>query len=112
MKYPCLVPEKICKIPIQVHLESENLNNLGEPEKILTINTLCNYQDGAKTILTAEKKLIQIIGTAFFCGDIAPDFHSISGGTVEIFGETRNIKNGMKARNPDGTVNYTKIEVS
>ncbi len=111
MKYPCLVPKRLCKTDICVHLESEELTNLGEPAKVLEIRLKCNFQDAAKTILTAEKKLVQITGTALFPGDIAPDFPSLSGGTVQIFGQERRIEQGMKARNPDGTVNYCKLEV-
>lgn len=46
-----------------------------------------------------------------FPGDIAPDFPTLSGGTVTIFGEERRIEQGMKARNLDGTVNYCQLEV-
>ena len=111
MKYPCLVPKRLCKVPIHVHLESEGLTNLGEPEQVLDLDLKCNFQDRAKTILTTEKKLVQITGTALFPGDIAPDFPTLSGGTVTVFGEERRIEQGMKARNPDGTVNYCQLEV-
>lgn len=111
MKYPCLVPKRLCKTDICVHLESEEINNLGEPERTLTLYLKCNYQDTAKTMLTTEKKLIQVYGTALFPGDIAPAWPTLSGGTVTIFGQTRRIIQGMKARNPDGTVNYCRLEV-
>lgn len=111
MKYPCLVPKRLCKTPVTVHLESEEISNLGEPEKVLDLELTCNFQDKAKTILTPEKKLVQITGTAMFPGDIAPEFPSLSGGTVTVFGQTRRIAHGMKARNPDGTVNYCRLEV-
>lgn len=55
MRYPCLVPKKLCKVDIHVHLESEDVNNHGEPEQILDLDLKCNFQDRAKTILTAEK---------------------------------------------------------
>ncbi len=74
MRYPCLVPKKLCKVDIHVHLESEDVNNHGEPERVIDLDLKCNFQDRAKTILTTEKKLIQITGTAMFPGDIAPDF--------------------------------------
>ena len=111
MKYPCLVPKRLCKTPVTVHLESEEISNLGEPEKVLDLELTCNFQDKAKTILTPEKKLIQITGTAMFPGDIAPEFPSLSGGTVTVFGQKRRIAQGMKARNPDGTVNFCQLEV-
>lgn len=91
MKYPCLVSKRLCKTDIHVHLESEELNNLGEPEKVLDLELKCNFQDRSKTILTAEKKLVQITGTAMFPGDIAPDFPTLSGGTVTVFGKERRI---------------------
>lgn len=111
MKYPCLIPKKLCKTDIEVHLESEELDNKGKPKKIIELVLKCNFQDKAKTILTAEKKLVQITGTALFPGDIAPDFSSLSGGSITVFGETRRIEQGMKARNPDGTVNYCRLDV-
>lgn len=111
MKYPCLVPKRLCKTGISVHLESEEATNLGEPVAAVDLELKCNFQDKAKTILTTEKKLVQVTGTALFPGDIAPDMPSISGGFVEIFGQERRIVQGMKARNPDGTVNYCRLEV-
>lgn len=111
MKYPCLVPKRLCRTDIHVHLESEAVNNMGNPEKALDLDLKCNFQDRAKTILTAEKKLVQITGTALLPGDIAPDFPSLSGGTVTVFGEERRIQQGSKNRNPDGTVNYCTLEV-
>lgn len=111
MKYPCLIPKRLCRTKIHVHLESEEINNLGEPAKILDLDLDCNFQDRAKTILTAEKKLVQITGTALLPGDIAPSFSILSGGTVFVFGEERRIEQGSKNRNPDGSVNYCTLEV-
>lgn len=111
MKYPCLIPKRLCRTDIGVHLESEELDNQGEPKYTEDLELKCNWQDKAKTILTAEKKLVQITGTALFPGDIAPDMPSLSGGTVTVFGEERRIVSGRKNRNPDGTVNYCTLEV-
>ena len=111
MKYPCLIPKRLCKTPVHVHLESEELSNLGEPKYSMDADLMCNFQDKAKTILTAEKKLIQITGTALFPGDIAPEMPSLSGGCLTVFGQERRIQQGFKNRNPDGTVNYCSLEV-
>ena len=105
MKYPCLVPKRLCKIDIKLKFEREGLNKYGEPLETVEFAGKCNYQDKAKTVLTAEKKLIQIAGTALFPGDICPTLAVISGGEAEIFGRSRSIIEGRKARNPDGTVN-------
>lgn len=81
----------------------------GEPLEPVTYSGKCNYQDKAKTILTAEKKLVEITGSALFPGDICPELPIISGGKAEVFGVKRRILQGRKARNPNGTVNYTEV---
>lgn len=112
MKYPCLVPVKLCRTDIHVEFDNGSLDKYGEKHPPIVYDGKCNFQDKAKTILTAEKKLVQITGTAMFPGDIAPDLPVISGGTVKVFGAIRRIEQGMKARNPDGTVNFCKLEVT
>lgn len=111
MKYPCLIQKQFCTTPVHVHLESEGLNKLGEPKYKLDVDLQCNFQDKVKTILTAEKKLVQVTGTALFPGDIAPELPSLCGGTLTVFGQERRIEQGCKNRNPDGTVNYCSLEV-
>lgn len=109
MKYPCLVPKRLCKTDISLMLEREGLNKYGEPFETVNYTGKCNYQDKARTILTAEKKLVEITGSALFPGDICPELPVISGGTAAVFGADRRVLEGRKARNPDGTVNYTEV---
>ena len=111
MKFPCVVPKAVCKTPIRIEIEQEGISEDGEPLSAVMVDTLCNYQDRAKKILTAEKKEVIITGCALIPGDIAPELPTISGGTVTIFGEQRRIATGMKARNIDGTVNYTRLDL-
>lgn len=111
MKFPSLVNGKFCKTPVMVKLYEENSGEDGEPVQALTFSGLCNYQDSAKSILTADKRLVKISAQLYFVGDIAPDMPNISDGEVEVFGVKRKITNGMKARNPDGTVNYTRLDL-
>ena len=73
MKYPCLVTKRLCKTDIFVEIDQEGLNEYGEPLKPVEYSGKCNYQDKAKTVLTTEKKLIEITGTALLPGDIYPD---------------------------------------
>lgn len=89
----------------------EGLNEYGEPLEPIQYSGKCNYQDKARTVLTAEKKLIKITGTALFCGDICPELPVISGGEAVIFGVKRRIEQGTKARNSDGSVNYTEVQL-
>lgn len=92
-----------------MRIAREGLTKYGEPLPDIEITGKCNYQDKAKTILTEEKKVIEITGSALFPGDICPEVPVISSGTAIIFGVERHIQQGMKARNPDGTVNYTEV---
>lgn len=111
MKYPCLVRPRLCQTPITVTLYGEGLTEDGAPEIVLEADLLCNWQDGAQTVLTAQQKKIVVSGKALFPGDICPQQAVIAGGKVTIFGVTRTIAKGVKARNPDGTVNYTELDV-
>lgn len=111
MQYPNLVPKRLCKTSIHLELEQEGLSEYGEPLAPIAIDALCNYQDGGKTIFTDDKKAIELTGKALFCGDICPALSVISGGNAYIFGVKRRIYQGRKARNPDGTVNYTEVDL-
>lgn len=109
MKYPDLVPKKLCRTDIRLEIDPEGLTEAGEPFPSVIFEGKCNYQDKAKRILTAEKKLVEITGTALIPGDACPELSVISGGTAVVFGAERRIQQGRKARNPDGTVNFTEV---
>lgn len=111
MKYPCLVLKQFCTTPIYVRIEQEGLDEDGGPLMAFEADLICNYQDTAKTVLTAEGKQVQLTGVALFPGDIAPELPTLSGGTATVFGGVRTIFQGNKARNPDGTVNYTELRL-
>lgn len=111
MKFPKLVPKSLAKTEIQVKLFQEGLSETGGPLVALDASFRCNYQDKASTVLTDEQKLVKAGAAALIDGDICPGLAVISSGEVVIFGETRNIVAGSKARNPDGTVNYTRLEL-
>ncbi len=109
MSYPKLV--RGAKTPVQVVIESGEPNEFGEFETLLNASFLCNYQDAATKRYTTEKQSEEITGTIYIDGDILPGAAVISSGYVVIFGEKRIIKRGGKARNLDGSVNYTRLDV-
>lgn len=109
MKYPKVIPRAACTIPIRVTLHGEGLNEDGGSVIIYEADLFCNYQSTGKTVLTADKKLVQLSGVAYFHEDFCPDIPDISGGTAKVFGVERTIFQGIKARNPDGTVNYIEL---
>ena len=105
------MPKRLCKTDISLSFEREGLNDYGESLEPVKYSGKRNYQDKARTVLTAEKKLVQITGTALLPGDICPELPIISGGEAAIFGVKRRIEQGRKARNPDGSVNYTEVQL-
>ena len=109
MIYPQLVPDWVCTTPIRISIEGETLSEDGEPITEYTADLMCNYQDGGKAVLNDEQRVILVSGRAYFNGDIYPQISNLTGGTAIIFGEEREILQGYKRRNPDGTVNHTEI---
>ena len=87
MKWPELIPKSMCQTDIHIRIDSEEIGEEGQP-------------------------IVQVTGSALFCGDIAPDVPVISCGVATVFGVERTIISGEKARNPDGTVNYTRLELT
>lgn len=111
MKYPDLVPERICKTPVHVVIYGEGMDENGGPVKLFDGELKCNYQDKGKTVLTAEQKLVKLSGTALMHADPFPDIPAVTGGEITVFGIKRHIWQGEKARNPDGTVNYVRLDI-
>lgn len=109
MTFPCLVRPEVCRTPLRLVLEAEEINEDGAPVTALEWSGTCNWQDGGRTELTEEQKYVRVAGRAYIPGDIAPELAVISGGWGEIFGARREILRGIKARNLDGTVNYTEV---
>ena len=106
MKYPCLVPKQLCRTDIHIELHHEGLSESGGPMVAVELDLKCNYQDSAKMTMDTDQKLVRLSGIAMFPGDICPELPVISSGTAE-----RAIMQGIKARNPDGTVNYTELRL-
>lgn len=111
MAYPKLVPEAAAKFPAVVEIEQEGLDDTGEPLGTITVNAKCNYQERTEKVYSNGKVDIVLRAKCYFDGDICTSVNTISGGYVTILGERRRIKAGTKAYNPDGTVNYTCIEL-
>ena len=107
--WPRLVPGRVCKTPCRVVLTS-GIGEDGAPLAAADLSLKCNWQDKPKQVLNAERQLIQLGGTALFDGDIAPN-QDILTGEVEIYGKLWTIHQGSKCRNPDGSVNYTRLEL-
>lgn len=109
MSYPKLVRNP--RTPVRVIIEAEDSNEFNERVVLLDEELKCNYQDKGYIKFDSKKSTPEIMASLYFDGDILPGAATISAGTAIIFGESRRIAAGTKARNPDGSVNYTKLDV-
>lgn len=111
MKYPKLVNPKMCNTDVTVQL-TDGICEDGSPNNTIIFKGKCCYSEKSKQIVSPDKQLIRLEATALFDGDIAPDIFDITG---EVFIEGRKaprlIYRSSKARNPDGTVNFTCLEL-
>lgn len=110
MKYPRLVPDRVCTTPITVFREG-GLNRDGSPKRTVIFEGKCNYSEKTYQRITADKQLVTINAQALFNGDIAPETDVITGKAEVLSGIRRRIYASQKCRDPDGTVNYTRLEL-
>lgn len=112
MVFPCLVRPEFCKTPIKIFLKSEEIDEDGN-SVIYEYQGLCNYQSSSKSIIQDDKKTIQLTGKCFLPGDIFPELPTIGEGEVELFENEikRKIYRGSKNYNPDGSVNFSLLEL-
>ena len=112
MKWPELVPDAVCRTSITIRLEAGGINEDGSPKEGRTIKTKCNLQQKSRWNMNEERRLIQLQVIALFNGDIAPELETLAGTvTIDGSGDSWIIYAGSRARNPDGTVNYTSLEL-
>lgn len=109
MKYPQLVPDRVCNTACMVY-RTDGLNRDGSKKKTVIFDGRCFHSEKSRQKLSAEKQLITLSGEALFNGDIAPD-SAVIDGYVEIGGKEYKINASEKAKNPDGSVNYTRLEL-
>lgn len=111
MKYPKLVPERVCTTSCTVY-RTDGLNRDGSKKRTAIFEGKCFHSEKARQKLSAEKQLITLSGEALFCGDIAPD-SPIVDGAVEIGGREYKIYGSEKAKNPrrDGKLHKTGADI-
>ena len=109
MKYPELVPDRVCTVPVTVY-QTHGLNRDGSKKRTVVFEGKCFHSEKAKQKLNADKQLITLSGEALFNGDISPDTAVIEGYAV-IEGREYVIYGSEKCKNTDGTVNYTRLEL-
>ena len=109
MWYPKLV--RCARTSVRVVIEDENPNEFGERESVLDNTFKCNFQEKSGVSVTTNKQEVTSTAAVLIPGDICPETERLSTGYVEIKGIRRHIVSGSKWRNPDGTVNYCRLDV-
>ena len=92
-------------------LRAEGINEDGERIPAFSADLKCLFQSSSRRILNAKQQEISISAEAYFSSDFCPELPEIPDGEIQIFGVKRHIERGQKARNPDGTVNYIRLDV-
>lgn len=123
-RWPRLVRPELCRTPVTVTLTDGETSD-GVPIVVLVKSLTCrlddapredispnrDFGDGARRSINAERVVRRRQATALFDGDIAPG-RDLLAGTVEIDGTSWRIESAAKARNPDGSVNYTRLTLA
>jgi hypothetical protein len=111
MKWPSLVLPWTQSTAISASIDAEGIDEDGAPITAGEWTGECNWQDVSSRRYTTDKLSVDVAASLYITGDPLPSIAHITGGTVTIDGDVREILKGTKARNPDGTVNYTRLDL-
>lgn len=104
-------PDFLCVTPCEIKLDEPHISEEGEPMTAATIKTSCIYSERRKRLYDKDGKYTELVGKVIIKGDIAPKMREISSGTITIHKREMTIYSGIRAKNPDGTVNHTEFEL-
>lgn len=108
-KWPKLVPVGVCRTPVVVTL-TDGVDEDGAPAVARVISTHCNFNGGGGWTVDEQRQAVRYSAAALFDGDLAPELPRLTG-WVDVLGTRMTVHVGWRARNPDGVVNYTKLEL-
>ncbi len=108
-KFP-KIPEEMFKTDVRIILYDNELNENGEPIIVHDAEHKCIWSDKRKRTVDSEKRIIDLEGSIVVDGDVAPDTKAADGYAV-IYGEKLKIYKVKRARNPDGSVHHTTMEL-
>lgn len=111
MRFPRLVQSFTQSTLIDAKVDADGIDEDGAPIEGASWSGKCNWQDSTLETFDKNNSETKVNATLYIDGDPFPELVIISGGEVTAFGETRSIVQGMKARNPDATVNYTRLDL-
>lgn len=95
-----------CSIAIEGGMSED-----GEPLTLASWSGKVNYSEKAKRVQDKDGRWVQLAAVIHVKGDILPGV-VFTGGKVTITGfPVRTITGYSRPRNPDGTVNHTRLEL-
>lgn len=95
--------------PVQVFV-TDGIDRYGEEKIVDTYIGKCNYSEATKRVQNSEGLWIHLSGVIHIKGDIFPNQSKVSG-YVLLNGQKMIINSCTRPRNPDGTVNHTRLEL-
>lgn len=102
-------PRFLANTQIEVVLTG-GLDEDGAPVEVEVYEGKCIYDEKARQILDAERRLVQLNAKAIIEGDIAPG-RDIEGYVMVEGTIKRSIHRAARPRNPDGSVFSTELEL-
>lgn len=98
-------------VPAKIIL-TDGLDEDGEPKEVAKWQGLVNFSEKAKRIQNKDGLWVKLSAVIHIKGDILPGV-VFNGGTVTVTGysNTFEIVSYSRPRNPDGTVNHTRLEL-
>ena len=104
-------PDFLCVTPCEIRLDEPDISEDGEPKAHAPIKAFCIYSERRKRLYDKDGKYTELVGKVIVKGDIAPKMREISSGTITIHEREMAIYSGIRAKNPDGTVNHMEFEL-
>lgn len=111
MRWPSLIKGFAQSTPVSVTVDAEGVDEDGAPIEGATWSGTANWQDASGIVFTKDRVEVDVRATLYIDGDPFPAVPWITGGIVEAFDGVREIVRGSKGRNPDGTVNFTRLDL-
>ena len=95
--------------PVAVNI-TDGIDENGAPKVVSIYSGKCNIKEVVKTVRSADGEYIRLSAVITMSGDIAPLVPALNG-NVTIGGCTWEIYSSARPRNPDGTINHTRLEL-
>ena len=111
MRFPSLVVPFARSMAVDVTVDADGIDEDGAPIEGAHWSGKGNYQDKVLEVYDGKRVETDVKAVVYLHQDPFPELSIIAGGSVSVLGETREIKAGSKARNVDGTVNYTRLDL-